>query len=272
MMRLFLISSVMLISACSFTDYNWQPVSYDTHVVWADDDSELAVGTTFFEERDTFLPLFDETEKRRFAYRLFLVKPDGTERRIISTFLPHQLEHLYYMKKAGYLLAESYVDMNGAKQVHAIDLQGKATLIASIPPLPDDDCGEETEIELTPRAIPSPDGQLLAHAYRSDCQKITVGFYSPVNAMLIDKQILEVPNGHYEMTWRQDNMLILAQTNLSEAWKLTPEKPPVITPAPNCFQPVTRSSKVSASGKVVRMGEKDIYISDTETQTAFGCQ
>ncbi len=281
MIRYFLILITTLLGACSLTSYRWEPVSYDTHAVWADDNSELAIGTTFFEQRQSLEPLMGATEKRHFSYQLFLVKPDGRKRRAIATRLPNQLESLYYMKKAGYLLAESYVAMTAAKQLHKIDLQGHATLIASILPLPEDECVEdsldkffspELRVFLQPTVIPSPDGQLIAHAYRADCHKVTVAFYSPDSLTLLDKQIVQVSPGSYEVTWRKDGVFVLAKTDRSEALALAVKKPPAATAAPACFRPATRSSEVSSNGKIVKADEKDIYVSEAGAAAPFGCQ
>jgi len=291
MIRYFAVFLSALLSACSFTSYSWQPASYDSHIVWADDNSELAIGTTFYEERDSLEPLMGATEKRRFAYRLFLLKKNGSDRRAISTLLPNQLNHLYYMKKAGYLLAESTLDITGAKQVHKIDLQGNATLIASIRPLPQDVCIEHGVMEVLSKpekvanlfsaqptahlkttTIPSPNGQLIAHTYRSDCQKINVDFYSPTSLTLLEKQSVEVGAGDYDVTWRKDGMLIVAKTDLSAAWQFSPNQKPTTTTAPHCFKPATRSSEVSTTGQVVRVDSHDIYVSEADVISGFGCQ
>jgi hypothetical protein len=279
--RYFLIITTALLCACSLTSYSWEPVSYDTHAVWADDNSELAIGTTFFEQRESLEPLMGATEKRHFAYQLFLVKPDGRKRRSISARLPNQLENLYYMKKAGYLLAESYVAMTAAKQLYKIDLQGNATLIASILPLPEDECVENSfdnffspdiNVTLMPTVIPSPDGQLIAHAYRADCHKVTVTFYSPDTLTILDKQIVTVTAGNYAVTWRKDGAFVVAKTDRSEALALFPKKPPATTAAPACFSPATRRSEVSSTGKIVRADATDIYVSEAGVAPTFGCQ
>ncbi len=274
MLRYFLLFAVGLLSACSLTTYSWQPISYDSHVVWADDNSELAVGTSFFEQRQRLQPLFGETEKRHFSYRVFLVKSDGTKRHAISTVLPNQLEHLYYMKKAGYLLAESYVEMTGAKQVHKIDLQGNAILIPNIAPLPDDNCAEEDNgnVTLLPQVIPSPNGQLLAHAYRADCQKVTVVFYAADTLATVDQQTLALSGGNYDMTWRKDGVLLVAKTDHSEAWQLSPKQKPTTTTAPACFRPATRSSEVSSTGQWVKVEANDVFVTDIGVAVPFGCQ
>ncbi len=281
MIRYFLIVFSSLLCACSLTSYSWEPVSYDTHAVWADDNSELAIGTTSFEQREGLEPLMGATEKRHFGYQLSLLSADGNKRRSFAARLPNQLEHLYYMKKAGYLLAVSYVAMTGAKQVHKVDLHGNAMLVAGILPLPEDECIDDSiddffssavHVTLQPTVIPSPDGQWIAHAYRAGCEKIAVVFYSADSLAILDKQIVKVAVGDYDVTWRKNGDFVLAKIDRSDALALFPKKPPTITMVPVCFRPATRSSEVSSSGKVVRADATNIYVSEAGVAAAFGCQ
>lgn len=218
--------------------------------------------------------MLGETEKRHFGYRLFLVKPDGTKRRALSIPLPNQLDNLYYMKKAGYLLAESYVEMTGAKQVYKIDLQGNSVLIPNIAPLPDDNCTEDDNgfVTLSPQVIPAPNGQLLAHAYRADCRKVTVVFYTTETLAVLDQQTLELSGGTYDVTWRKDGAFVVAKTDRTEAWQVVPKQKPTTTTAPACFRPATRSSEVSSTGQWVKINANDVYVTEIGVGTPFGCQ
>ncbi|WP_198284634.1 hypothetical protein [Beggiatoa alba] len=261
----------LCLSACSQSSrYAWQPVSQDTQIVWADDDSELLIGTLRFEQRQSLDPLMGTTNKQNFSHQLSTINPDGSNRRIITVARPYQLGKLYYMKRAGYILAESILD-NGLRQFHRITEQGKSALLVEIYPTTKDACPNH-EIMLEPTVIPSPDGQYIAYASLSHCQQISVLFYTSTRDRFADQQTLVVPTGVYSVTWRKDGAFIIANTNTQTAWQLLPQTPVVNTNIPRCLTPVTTSSHIAIDGREASFIETGIHISAVGTRTAFGCQ
>ncbi|ALG67958.1 hypothetical protein [Beggiatoa leptomitoformis] len=268
--KYFLFGIFLLLTACNTNRYAWQPVSYDTHIVWADDNTELLIGNTRFEQRQSLDPLMGTTTKRHFSHQLFLVNPDGSNRRALTSNRPNQLGQIYYMKQAGYVLVESLLE-NGVKQFHKIDLQGNERLLLEIPPIAENTCPDKS-VDLNSTVIPSADGHYIAYAYLMHCQQINILFYTTDRATFADQQILTVDAGQYEVTWRKDGAFILASTTAKTAWQLLPQTPIVNTAMPRCFSPATSSSMITADGRAVSLDEKGINISAIGTYPAFGCQ
>jgi hypothetical protein len=229
-------------------------------VVWADDGTELAF-SVISEERQTS-PEGEDSVKT--SHQIFVQNPDGSQKREVSHRRDHISGALYYMKQAGYLVAESILP-TGARRFDRILMNGNEILIIENPEKPRSGC------TIMPHAlIPAPDGRVLASVYSSDCGQISVEFMYANNLSMIDAQTLDIANPITAL-WHPDGYLILAAQDGSTAWKVAMKERAKTIAYPRCTTPATSSSTIAFDGRVVSVEEEAFQIKEGSKQAAFGC-
>lgn len=247
----------LAVAACN----PWQEASQTDMLVFADDDSELAIQELRFEERQGDA-LSGSTEKRDFRQQLFRADPKGERHLPIGPERTGQHGgDLYFMKTAGYLVASSVPEEGGLVGWDRISLDDGTS--QSIPML-----DESYDWAF---AIPSPDASLIA---------VVSGAGQSVRAQLFDEATLEPASerddvtvaGTPEWTFRPDGAFVV--TDATSAWALTAAAEGFTdTNVPACTTPKTTSSMVSSEGELLSTTpEGAIERSDPDPSLAFGCQ
>jgi hypothetical protein len=245
------------------------------YVVWADDDSELAVLRLDYEQE---LVGDKPGKSRNHRYSVELVDPATMERRVLVEH--HRPEgtnptwpKVYYMKSAGYVL----VEFSGVAYMHWLDGETTAIDFAAFSPVTK--AGE---------LIPSPSGSLIAfRQYSSASSDAEAGIgilYAndqtiAVDATLFDRRFLS-------MRWTVDEELVIhghdgydplappERTGNHIYWTLTLDGDVVEREEPACNEgPRTSSSDVSADGLRARISPStgELRLEDQSDYPPFGC-
>jgi len=131
------------LSACQ-----WQMQEYVDSVAWSDDAQEQAYVVLRYDERAAY-PMNGSKETARLRHQIYLQKADGTSRRLLTGERPRANgNHLFYMKKAGYVLYD--VQDGDTVNYDIVSMGGTPQTFAAMT-IQNDPC---SGIEV----IPSPDG------------------------------------------------------------------------------------------------------------------
>ena len=226
-------------------------------IVWADDGSDMALVKNLLAGQQQII-------SRSIS---------GTQQQAITYPQRRDYQHLYYMKSAGYLVAESKTPRNWLR-FERINLNGDEITIIETP-IPNaslcQDYPETPNAYISPQVIPSPNGQILAYIYSQECAIITVDFLNAKTLTTLDSQII---NTRYAVkpTWHSGGYLILAIADDNSAWKLKPEQKPQVIAYPKCTQPETRSSAINKAGQLIQYIDKTLVQTTGDKDKAFGCQ
>ena len=233
-----------------------------THVVWADDASELAIVSS------SASPKAGLTHQ----HQIFSYLPTGERKRPLTGLRNDKLHSLSYMKQAGYLVAESITD-DGTHRFDKISLNGSEILIIEVPARAYNPCGSDdpTAAQTQRMVIPSPDGQQLAHVYSPECGAVSVEFLHAHNLNFIDSQSIEITEPVYPL-WHPNGYLVLTNGELKKAWGITVRTKPQETIPPNCIKPTTTSSPMSSTGQFAYIEAGELKQRDVGKAEAFGCQ
>lgn len=232
-------------------------------VVWADDGSEVA-----FVVNTHTAPPGMKGDPNTYRHRLLAQKADGSEQRTVTPPRPYKAINLYYMKKAGYLVVESDLGDGHVKIDRIAVYDGtEIPIIETRGPKP---CTEGGAY-LPNRVLPSPQGDLLAHAYSNRCGEITVDFLDARNLFAQASQTLAVTQTP-TLTWHPHGYLIIALPDGTTAWELRPGGSPLPAAYPPCLAPPTTSSAISARGQRLSLEGDQVRIETGDAGAAFGCQ
>ena len=227
--------------------------SQDKNVVWADDNSEVAVAI-FHPKKD--------------LHKIIVQNVKTNEKRNITEWRDYKSGQIFYMKQAGYLIVESIL-ASGARRFDKIDINGNEILIIETPNNKNQPCGKDETAQVHHTVIPSPNGSQLAHVYSPECGVVTIEFLYANNLNVFDTQTMNIDEP-MRIKWHPDSYIILMNYNNDKAWKVTPIALPLPILPPECFEPVTTSSNTSLNGEQVSFnGDKLITKS---VDTTFGCQ
>lgn len=271
---IFVALSTFIIISCTVTDKKkqWTPVEKMDQIVWADDDSEVAMVILHFEESQPDW-LDTTTEKRYFKHQLFRQKINSEERTALTELRDHRLGHVFFMKSANYLITESILP-GGARRFDKIDMQGHEILIVETPDEAHRPCQSATQkFTLTPTVLPAPDGQQLAYVYSPECNKATIEFLEIEHLTVLDNQTFNIDEPMH-VTWHRDGYVIFSTVQRDKAWQVKVQEPPLPILPPRCLSPVTTSSSVSAEGHLIYLNEdtKKLVTREVGRKQAFGCQ
>jgi hypothetical protein len=228
------------------------------NVVWADDDSELALVTQ----------VNDPTDPQRIQHQIIVQKLDGSDRKTISDVRSGKPDRLYYMKKSGYIITRT--QKNGITKADKINLAGKEITILETRHAASNLCEQGEGIALEPEIIPSPDGETLALIFSQACNEVTVEFSRAKNLQAIDGYSLEIDQA-VTATWHSSGVIILASDDGKSAWRTSPNNPPKAATYPHCFNPTTTSSAIAQDGRKVELISAQVNLSDGK-HPSFGCQ
>ncbi len=266
---------LLLLAGCSNMLFqSWTVTQRNDKVVWADDDSQVAVAILSFEEKAD--SLFSETtNKRHFKHKVVVQNLNSSEQHPITEWREHQSGQLFFMKQAGYFIVESLLT-NGARRFDKITENGNEILIIETPdsehrPCQDSDSAKSLPARVHNTVIPSPDGSRLAHIYSHQCGKVTVEFLYANSLNLFDSQIMDVDEPMSAM-WHVDGYIILTTIKKDKAWKVTPLAPQLPIALPKCISPITTSSEVSSEGQMAFFDGDKIATKNEKKKKAFGCQ
>ncbi len=261
-----LLSSALTACGTSPTQ-DWTPMRKDTAVVWADDDSELALTVSTYEEKGG--GMFSKPERRNFNHQLVVQQGTNNEARLAITEA-RELEAgtLYYMKSAGYFVVESIAD-DGMQQFSRILPNGHEILIIEGRPI---SCEEgQTGVTIPHSVIPSPNGQQLAHIYTPSCGELGVEFMQAADLSFLDGKFMEITQA-VTATWHPQGYLIVSTLDGANAWRIAPHEEFQPTMAPNCLTPTTSSSAISSTGVKINIENDSLVEQDLGIDHAFGCQ
>ncbi|MBE9561243.1 MAG: hypothetical protein IMF12_00085 [Proteobacteria bacterium] len=249
-MRIILYLIIISLIGCTS---NTTKLSQSKSIVWADDNSEIAV-------------VISHPEKDLHKISVQDIKTD--EKRDITEWRDYKSGKIFYMKQAGYFIVESLLE-NGARRFDKIEENGNEILIIETPDDENQPCSKNKIEQVHHTVIPSPNGLQLAHVYSPECGTITIEFLYANNLNVFDTQTMNIDEP-MRIKWHPDNYIILVNHNNDKAWKVTPLTLTSPILPPKCFEPVTTSSNVSSDGRQVLFdGDKLITKS---TGTKFGCQ
>jgi hypothetical protein len=254
---------LLVLNACQ-----WQTQEYVDAVAWSDDAQEQAFVVLRYDERTAY-PLNGSKEIARLRHQLYVQKADGSSRRPLTGERPRANgTHLFYMKKAGYVL---YDVQDGDTVNYDIVRMGAAPQTFASMVVQSDPCNG---LEV----VPSPDGLTLAKLTRAasgaSCN-ITAGLYDAVTLALKQESMWST-DAPAQLTWTTSNEVIVWTPK--QAWKIA-EHNVVATVLPKCSFPVTTSSTVSPEGVLIGpadpavLNSSDIPIEIVSTgNPVFGCQ
>ena len=263
-----------IVSACTTTaPREWSTQEQLERVVWADDNSDLAVVSSSFETRASGNLFGAATEQRNVQHQIWLQNADGSQRRALTQKRPNQNQQLFYMKQSGYLVVDS-VSPEGVRRFDKIDLEGNELPIVEeqmvYQPCSDLESPEQAH-QVAHQIIPSPDGSLLVEVYSPECGQATIEFLYANNLSFIDGQTFSIDEPMTVM-WHPFGYVIFTSNDLDKAWKVAPHAPPVPIQPPSCLTPLTTSSAVSLDGKLAYIENDQVNIKPVEAQQIFGCQ
>ncbi|MCK5720676.1 MAG: hypothetical protein KAH84_12125 [Thiomargarita sp.] len=257
--HIIIVTILSLTAGCSlFQTAPSNQLQIGDRVVWANDGSDVALVKL-------------ENQAGEYKHQIIIKSPTNHEiSNTITGWRLHQTGQLFYMKQAGYLVVESFLE-NGARRFDKIDLNGNEILIVETPnnQICKDAIAKENAAQVYQTVIPSPDGTQLAHIYSPQCGQATVEFLHANNLSLFDNQTIDII-APMKAQWHPDNYLLLIGSN--QTWKITPlMPPPTQISSPICGLPVTSSSNISAYGKEVVINDNQIIVKDVDIQKVFGC-
>ena len=283
------LSGIFFIASCSVVEKfkqekpKWTAVEQTDQIVWADDDSEVAIVILHFEEKSGDW-LSGTTEKRYFKHQIFTQKINDKEKFPLTELRDHQVGQVFFMKSAAYLITESILP-GGARRFDKIDLKGHEILIIETPDSVHQPCQTQQNsppVETEPTTpippvvyhtvIPSPDGGQLAHVYSPECGKASVEFLDAESLTVLDNQTFDIDEP-MEVTWHRDGYIVFTTSKRDKAWKVKAKESPLPVLPPKCLSPVTTSSNVSAEGRLVYFDESNqLTTREIGRKEAFGCQ
>ena len=268
---------LFIIGCSSMPSQIWTVTQHNDKVVWADDDSQIAIVVLTFEEKTDDLPS-KITNKRHYKHKIVVQNLNGSERQPITAWREQQSGQLFFMKQAGYFIVESLL-ANGARRFDKIAENGNEILIIETPTNEHRPCQAEKSTssakyllaQVHNTVIPSPDGLVLAHIYSPECGKVTIEFLHANSLNMFDGQTMDIDEPMSAM-WHSDGYVILTTTKKDKAWKVAPLAPQLPIIPPKCISPVTTSSEVSSKGQMVYFAKDKIVTKNIGLQKAFGCQ
>lgn len=256
-MTLSLLGVLLATGACS----RWKDKQTVSVAVWSDDDAGQAYMVQHYEERKINQILETITERRNFEYQVFVQNPNGSGRHALTSLRAGQAgPDLYYMKTRGYVIYGEVQDPP-LHVIRKIDMLGnEQTVLESTAMF--QPCGAAN-------AVPSPDGSVLAVLQHRNVP----GGYPPPgppppNALeecqdiIIDVTLLNAAtlaqlgtwtweaDGFMEYGWTVDDEFYV-QT-VDGTWRVDPSAGPIPAAAPDCLNPKTTSSNVSAGGVYIQ--------------------
>jgi hypothetical protein len=240
-------------SACS----RWKEKDTVSVAVWSDDDASQAYVVQYYEERKINQILETITERRNFEYQVFVQNPNGSGRHALTSRRPGQSgPDLFYMKTQGYIVYGEVQDPP-LHVLRRLNLNGSEQTIAESTAMfaP---CGAAS-------AVPSPDGATLAVL---EHQNVPGGYPPPgppppdvlaecqdiiISVTFLDAATL-AEQGSW--TWEADGFMEYGWTAEDEffvqtvegTWRVDPATGPQAAAAPECLNPKTTSSSISAGG------------------------
>lgn len=240
-------------AACS----PWKDKQNVSVAVWSDDDAGQAYAVQYYEERKIHQIIETITERRNYEYQVFVQSPNGSGRHALTPRRPGQAgPDLYYMKTRGYVIYGEVQDPP-LHVLRKVDMAGnEQTVIESTAMF--QPCGAAN-------AVPSPDGTVLAVLeHRNvpggypppgppppdalpECQNIIVDvtFFDAATLTQLSAWTWEA-DGFMEYGWTPDDEFYVQMVD--GTWRVDPTTGPALATPPDCLEPKTTSSSVSAAG------------------------
>jgi len=248
-----LASALALTAACS----KWKEKDTVSVAVWSDDDAGQAYVVQHYEERKINQILETITERRNFEYQVFVQNPNGSGRHALTPRRAGQSgPDLYFMKTQGYVIYGEVQDppLHVLRRVNLLgNEQTVAESTAMFAP-----CGAAN-------AVPSPDGSVLAVLEHrnvpggypppgppppdalAECQDIIISVrFLDASTLAEQGSWTWEADGFMEYGWTVDDEFFVQTAD--GTWRVDATAGPQLAATPECLNPKTTSSNVSAGG------------------------
>lgn len=231
----------------------------DASAVWSEDGRGIA-----------FVSRVDQPKP---GYRVAVQNPDGTARRVVVKYREEGVGALYYLREAGYLVAEA-LRTDGWQQFDRIHLDGGEIPILEVMP-PDDLCPDPKQPPAglaRHQILPAPDGKLIAHGYSDECGSVLVELLRASDLIALNAHHIQV-TAPAQLTWHPVGYLLLVEPTTGKAWRMHVNEAPNEVAYPGCIEPPTASGPVSREGKRASVRGGEVKITPVKPDTLiFGCQ
>jgi len=297
---------IMVLGTLTMTGCNkWVAEESWGYAVWADDAQRVAATRVHFERQNTFM----SSITRNFSFEIHTADIDGLNNTAArGSIIPGSPEGMYYMSVSDYVVATSRVPVEGgtAFKLYQFLSSGEVRMLKEVPPSESRKSCSGFQVmnnSASPaRAIPSPDGSVVALVYLTlscDGVAVEVNFLNaesgqsidgpnqyelPVNSLLIwdgnpDKSYVAYMN----VAWSQDERLMVGfdevindvTSDTVKGWYLGPNEAPVefSDMEKSCFSPATTSASTNVAGQRVRASsENGLSIeAGSSSGPTFGC-
>lgn len=256
---------LLFLAACSNTfTSDWKTTQHPLKVVWANDNSEIVVVVQSYEEKSS---VFNHPEKRNFKHQLLTQKIEGTERKPLTQWRDAQVEDIFYMKSAEYLVVSSLLE-NGTRRFDKINSEGHWIPIVEENQIYQP-CLGKSPLQVDHQVIPSPNGEQLIEVYSPECGKATIEFLYANNLSFIDSQTFNIDKP-MKVLWHPDGYVVMVSKTFDKAWQFSAQTPPLPISPPRCWSPVTSSSQVSSDGQMVYFEQDKLIVKHVGPQRIFG--
>jgi len=263
-------------------ELNWSNKNNFDQVVWADDQSGIALTQTSYQNR---LCTACKSVTRNFKSQLYTANSDGSNKKTLGSEVNHQSGgSLYYMATVGYIItsvnytfSKDGAELTISEYYKVLISSGEFNLVTAIADNYDSTTGVVQSS--TGDVIPSPDGSILVSISitslngESLSHEVIINFFNASTLDLMGNSFKKNHNGTVDYTWDPLNHFrVTYQGIITSTFLYKVNSPPYLISEPNCFDPKTTSSSISASGE-------ELYIQDYKQGTvaskmgqAFGCQ
>jgi len=272
-MPLILLSTILLIFTLSGCG-GWKNGQSISTVVWADDGSEIAFIQSDYQYKDLW-PTGAEIKNEK--YQLKITDRNRTYTSNIGPEFSGQVTTLYYKKSAGYFVMGKQESETTATDYYVLDMKGN--ILHEISAINNLYCPTSGLQFHRIRALPSPDGRIIAVAQTTTNCEIQIHFLDLQNNFTsIDSQRVTGRDINI-FYWGSDSRLILSTCNETcgdKNWLITLNQPPAEieynTINNVCVEGLQKSSPINAQGEILlwnKPKEKMRILSWTAYQQEF---
>ncbi len=243
----------------------WKTTRQAERFVWSAQGGQVLGSELLFEEKLSWNPLNGTTDKRKLCHQLYLADADGSHRRDLGGPALLQAGELFAFPSSGYVVAQTLRE--GAWDYQRVDLDGTRRLLGTI----------SGRCEWG-RALPSPDGQVIAFVRTHQGCANPAEVASTTEVSFLDASGAPLPGhatvalaGFGQATWTPAGQLIVTDDHSARSVALDGSIAPA--PLPHCIEPPTSSSDVDALGRVLGVSESGMpAVVAADPARRFGCQ
>jgi hypothetical protein len=242
----------------------------NTNAVWSDDGAEIAYAAHRDETRGTPRTGGGTT----WRWTLHVRAPDGTGDRAALPERPAQIDEIFDMHRAGYVLFTEFDSSSGVYTTSIARGSNVVVVGASV------SCSRgdgSAPIPIRPRFVPSPNGSLIARtlipadcdAWKKDEKSLAVDLIDAATLATKSTSRIAYSGEQLQSTWLPDGSFVVGDG--VKAWRVSVgSATPAVVAVPRCWAPQTTSSDTTKDGKKIAVNDDG-----TQAITAgagFGCQ